>query len=438
MPVDVGERTYLSVKCPLVGRGRQALRRVRRVHRHHRPQADRRRAAREPAALSGAGRIAAPPGVDVPRRRLLRLPEPPVGGVHGPLRRGAARRRLGRGDAPRRSRARRARVGAGRRSGATPTTRSSACGGATAPIAGSAPAACRCATRSGTLVKWFGSNTDVEDYKQAEQRLRAQLERLDLLDRLTRAIGERQDLHGVLQVVVRSLEDHLPLDFCCVCLYDAVDARARWSASVARGEALARALGSGRRGDGCASTATASRGACAASSSTSPTSSAAPPPFAQQLAARRHALVRRGAAAWSRARCSACSSPRGGSPPASAAPTASSCASSANTSALAAHQAQLYTALQHAYDDLRQTQQAVMQQERLRALGQMASGIAHDINNAISPVALYTESLLETEPGLSAAGARLPRDHPARHRGRGADRGAHARVLPPARSRSWC
>ena len=28
----------------------------------------------------------------------------------------------------------------------------------------------------------------------------------------------------------------------------------------------------------------------------------------------------------------------------------------------------------------------VMQQERLRALGQMASGIAHDINNAISPV----------------------------------------------------
>jgi signal transduction histidine kinase/ActR/RegA family two-component response regulator len=68
---------------------------------------------------------------------------------------------------------------------------------------------------------------------------------------------------------------------------------------------------------------------------------------------------------------------------------------------LAAHQAQLYEALQQAYDDLRQTQQAVMQQERLKALGQMASGIAHDINNAISPVALYTESLLEKEPNLS-------------------------------------
>jgi signal transduction histidine kinase/ActR/RegA family two-component response regulator len=51
---------------------------------------------------------------------------------------------------------------------------------------------------------------------------------------------------------------------------------------------------------------------------------------------------------------------------------------------------------------LRQAQQALIQQERLRALGQMASGIAHDINNAISPIALYTESLLERETNLSA------------------------------------
>jgi len=50
---------------------------------------------------------------------------------------------------------------------------------------------------------------------------------------------------------------------------------------------------------------------------------------------------------------------------------------------------------------LRQAQQALIQQERLRALGQMASGIAHDINNAISPIALYTESLLERETTLS-------------------------------------
>src|SRR6185437_3652965 len=68
---------------------------------------------------------------------------------------------------------------------------------------------------------------------------------------------------------------------------------------------------------------------------------------------------------------------------------------------LAAHQALLRETLQKAYDDLRQSRQTVMQQERLRALGQMASGIAHDINNAISPMALHTQSLLETGGNLS-------------------------------------
>ena len=102
--------------------------------------------------------------------------------------------------------------------------------------------------------------------------------------------------------------------------------------------------------------------------------------------------------------------------------------------ALAAHQAQIYTALQQAYDDLRRTQQAVMEQERLRVLGQMASGIAHDINNALSPVALYTESLLEREPNLS------PRTRAyLETTQRAIDDVAHTvgrmqRVLPPART----
>src|SRR5688572_4933448 len=63
--------------------------------------------------------------------------------------------------------------------------------------------------------------------------------------------------------------------------------------------------------------------------------------------------------------------------------------------ALAAHQARLHMQLQSAYDELRQTQQAVMQQERLRALGQMASGIAHDINNALCPIVVYSDMLLQ-------------------------------------------
>lgn len=67
----------------------------------------------------------------------------------------------------------------------------------------------------------------------------------------------------------------------------------------------------------------------------------------------------------------------------------------------AEREAELHQELKKAYDELRLTQEAVMQQERLRVLGQMASGIAHDINNAISPVSLYVELLLEQEPDLS-------------------------------------
>jgi signal transduction histidine kinase/CheY-like chemotaxis protein len=63
-------------------------------------------------------------------------------------------------------------------------------------------------------------------------------------------------------------------------------------------------------------------------------------------------------------------------------------------------QVRLTDGLQKAYDELRRTQQVVVQQERLRALGQMASGVAHDVNNALSPVVAYSELLLTTMPDL--------------------------------------
>jgi PAS domain S-box-containing protein len=57
--------------------------------------------------------------------------------------------------------------------------------------------------------------------------------------------------------------------------------------------------------------------------------------------------------------------------------------------------------LQEALEELRRTQQQIIQQERLSALGQMASGIAHDFNNVLQPVLGGTELLLAFPDSLN-------------------------------------
>jgi PAS domain S-box-containing protein len=51
--------------------------------------------------------------------------------------------------------------------------------------------------------------------------------------------------------------------------------------------------------------------------------------------------------------------------------------------------------LQKALEELHATQQHVIQQERLSALGKMAGGVAHDFNNALIPILGYAELLIE-------------------------------------------
>jgi hypothetical protein len=61
------------------------------------------------------------------------------------------------------------------------------------------------------------------DFKRglAESKVRDQLEKLNLLHHITRAIGGREDLRGIYQVVLRTLEENLAFDFGCICDYDA-------------------------------------------------------------------------------------------------------------------------------------------------------------------------------------------------------------------------
>ncbi len=253
---------------------------------------------------------------------------------------------------------------------------------------------------AGRILRWFGSNTDIEDFVVASTRLGVQLERMQLLDRTTHAIGAHQEPRKVFEVVLRSLEENLGVDFGCICLYQAEPELLTVTCVGERSLALARQIGLEERRQIEVDANGLSR--CVRGELVyEPLIENPQFPFPARLAG-------------------------GGLRALVAAPlmienevfgvlvvakrtdnsfTGDDCEFLRQLSshvALAANQARLYDALQVAYQDLRQTQQTVMQQERLRALGQIASGIAHDINNALSPAALYTQSLLDHEPNLAA------------------------------------
>jgi len=51
--------------------------------------------------------------------------------------------------------------------------------------------------------------------------------------------------------------------------------------------------------------------------------------------------------------------------------------------------------LQHAYDELKQLQEQLIQSEKMASLGQMAAGVAHEINNPISGIMVYLHMIMK-------------------------------------------
>jgi PAS domain S-box-containing protein len=232
----------------------------------------------------------------------------------------------------------------------------------------------------------------VTERRRAEHKLADQLERLNLLNVITRSIGERLDLSSISEVVIRTLEDQLPVDFGCLCLYQPPDVLTVVGTGI-KSHQLAIEIGlteQARVPIDANGLLRCVRGQLVYE----PDLREVPFAFPQRLAAAGlHAMVaaplmvenkvfgvlivaRHAADSFSSGECEFLGQ-------------------LSEHVAVAAHQTQLYSALEGAYEDLRQTQQAVMRQEKLRVLGQMASGIAHDINNALSPASLYVELLIE-------------------------------------------
>jgi signal transduction histidine kinase/ActR/RegA family two-component response regulator/HAMP domain-containing protein len=242
---------------------------------------------------------------------------------------------------------------------------------------------------------------EIADRKRAEAALHEQFTRTKLLNQITHAISERQDLESVLYVVLRQLEDHLDIDLGLVCLFERTAETLNIAALRLKNPLLAGKLDL-HEGMVMSLEQTGLRVCKHGETVVTPDTHKSPALLSERFAAagfRAAAAVPLlvdgrlfGTLVVSRL---------------AAGFTPSECEFLYMLSehvALAAHQAQLHAELEKAYNELRKTQQTVMQQERLRALGQMASGIAHDINNALSPIVGFADLLARCETALSVNG----------------------------------
>lgn len=246
---------------------------------------------------------------------------------------------------------------------------------------------------------------EVAERTRAEKALKQQVSRVILLNQITQTISEHQDIESIVRVVLRQLEDNLDLDLGLIGLVDKQTTRLSITAVRIKNPLLAAKLD---LVDGAViSIESAGLGDCVNGKAVYLADTVKTPSgFAEGLA---RAGFRSAAAVplmvegklfgvllASRLKVEAFPEPE-----------MEFLGMLSEHVALAAHQARLHAELEAAYQELRQTQQAVMQQERLKALGQMASGIAHDINNALSPVVGFGDLLARSEPHLSEQGKKF-------------------------------
>jgi signal transduction histidine kinase/ActR/RegA family two-component response regulator/HAMP domain-containing protein len=240
---------------------------------------------------------------------------------------------------------------------------------------------------------------EVVERERAQDALKQQLTRISLLNQITHVVAKRQDLASIFHGVLRQLEEHLPVALGLICLYDAEHQQLTISALGERNSALAGKLDlrpGAELGLDRAGLARCQTGR----SIYFPNVAQAPGELPRRLALAGLCcavatsltvedklfgilvVARTTADSFSSGECEFLNM-------------------LSEQVALAAHHARLHEQLERAYNDLRQSQQAAMQQDRLRALGQMASGIAHDVNNALSPIMGNAEMILNQELDLS-------------------------------------
>ena len=239
---------------------------------------------------------------------------------------------------------------------------------------------------------------EISERRRTEAALQQQFVRISLLNQITQAISDRQDTDSILHVVLHELDQHLGIDLGMVALFDAAPQTLNVAALCVKNSILAKKFDL-HKGSVLALADTdfqlCANGQTVYVSDTLKWKSS----FIERLAVTgwRSAVAVPlmveeklfGILIAARLKAEGFSSG-----------DAEFLRMLSEHVALAAHQARLHTDLEKAYNELRRTQATVLQQERLKALGQMASGIAHDVNNALSPVIGFADLILKGDYGL--------------------------------------
>lgn len=269
----------------------------------------------------------------------------------------------------------------------------------------------------GKCTHWIGIQRDITEQKirqdileqnmnglvQSKRESQAQLARMQLLNQITRAISHRQSLDSIYNVVVNHVEERLPSDFSLMATYNSANnmlvVRSVGNRSQALADKLGLFVGAQVKGHGV-HLEVALQGKRVHNANMGETRG--PIGAAMNTLGGLYSLIINplmkgdevlGILVISRTQIDAFSEEE-----------IEFVDQLSEHVAVALSQVELLNELQEAYRELQSTQNMVLQQERLHALAGMASGIAHDINNAISPATLYLESLLENEKTLSEKG----------------------------------